>query len=415
MRASPSQPRWMRSGMILRLLIFDDDEATGRLVSRVAALKNIDAVAVSDEAAFRASIDDRPPDVIVLDLQLGGTDGVAQLRLLAEQKFAGVVVLMSGFDARVLNTAASLGRDLGLSIETSLEKPIRVASLEQVLERLQRAGRPLSAGRLYEAIENGEMSLDFQPIVARRPRALRKLEALIRWDHPTLGRLAPSRFVAMAEADLAVIDAMTEWLLRAAMDAYRTLAACDIRVPIATNISPRNLHDLTLPDRLERQLRDAGMPPQHLCIEVTESAAFDNAPDTMDILTRMRLKGMQLAIDDFGTGFSSFKLLRQLPFSAIKIDKSFVTDLTISRDSRAIAKSIIELASNMEMESIAEGVESEQVASLLEELGVRSLQGFYIARPMPVEAVAPWLERWISEAAEPDREARRPADADLSQ
>ena len=384
--------------MTLRLLIYDDDEATGRLVSRVAALKSIDAVAVSEEAEFRASLNDRPPDVIVLDLQLGGTDGIAQLRSLAEQKFAGVVVLMSGFDARVLGTAVALGRDLGLSIETSLEKPIRVAALEQVLERLQRAGRPLSAGRLQEAIENGEMSLDFQPIVARRPQALRKLEALIRWDHPTLGRLMPGGFIAMAEADVAVIDALTEWLLRAAVDAYRTLASCDIRVPIAINISPRNLHDLTLPDRLERQLRDAGMPPQHLCIEVIESTAFDNAPDTMDILTRMRLKGMQLAIDDFGTGFSSFKLLRQLPFSAIKIDRSFVTDLATSRDSRAIAKSIIELAANMEMESIAEGVESEEVATMLEELGVRSLQGFHIARPMPAEAVAPWLERWISQA-----------------
>ena len=396
--------------MNLRLLIYDDDEATGRLVSRVAALKSVDAVAVAEEAAFRASLNDRPPDVIALDLQLGDTDGIAQLRLLAEQKFAGVVVLMSGFDARVLGTAVALGRDLGLSIEGSLEKPIRVAALEQLLERLQRAGRPLSAGRLQEAIENGEMSLDFQPIVARRPHALRKLEALIRWDHPTLGRLMPGRFIAMAEADLAVIDAMTEWVLRAAMDAYRTLAACDIRVPIATNISPRNLHDLTLPDRLERQLRDAGMPPQHLCIEVTESTAFDNAPDTMDILTRMRLKGMLLAIDDFGTGFSSFKLLRQLPFSAIKIDRSFVTDLATSRDSRAIAKSIIELAANMEMESIAEGVESEQVARMLEELGVRSLQGFHIARPMSVEAVAPWLERWIGQAttSEQDCEAAAP-------
>jgi EAL domain-containing protein (putative c-di-GMP-specific phosphodiesterase class I)/ActR/RegA family two-component response regulator len=385
--------------MPLRLLIFDDDEATGRLVSRVASFQSIDSVAVAEEAEFRASLKDRPPDVIVLDLQLGGTDGIAQLRLLAEQKFNGVVVLMSGFDARVLGTAVALGRDLGLSIETPLEKPIRVAALEEVLERLQRTGRPpLSAGRLQEAIEHGELSLDFQPIVARRPRALRKLEALIRWDHPTLGRLMPGRFIAMAEADLAVIDAMTEWLLQAAMDAYRTLATYDIRVPIATNISPRNLHDLTLPDRLERQLRDVGMPPQHLCIEVTESTAFDNVPDTLDILTRMRLKGMQLAIDDFGTGFSSFKLLRQLPFSAIKIDKSFVSDLATSRDSCAIAKSIIDLAANMDMEPIAEGVESEQVANILEALGVRSLQGFHIARPMPVEAVAPWLESWIGQA-----------------
>ena len=390
--------------MTQRLLIFDDDEATGRLVSRVAALLGIDALAVVDEASFRESLRDRPPDIIMLDLQLTDTDGIEQLRLLAERRFRGVVVLMSGFDARVLATAAALARDLGLALEASLEKPIRVAALEQMLERLQRTGRPLTASRLQEGIEHGEMSLDFQPVVARNPRALRKLEALIRWDHPTLGRLPPDRFIAMAEADVSVIDAMTEWLLRAAMDAYRTLAGSDIRVPIAVNVSPRNLHDLMLPDRLEQQLREAGMPPQHLCIEVTESVAFDNTPETMDILTRMRLKGMQLAIDDFGTGFSSFKLLRQMPFSAIKIDKSFVTDLAVSRDSWAIAKSIIDLAINMDMESIAEGVESAEVASMLEALGVRSLQGFHIARPMPVEAVAPWLEGWIGQTAEQDHE-----------
>src|SRR5215469_14975968 len=121
------------------------------------------------------------------------------------------------------------------------------------------------------------------------------------------------------------------------------------------NVSLRNLHDLSLPDRLERRWRDASMPPQHMCLEITESAVFDDAPTTLDALTRVRLKGIELAIDDFGLGFSSFKLLQQMPFTAIKIDKSFVSDLVTSWGSQAIAKSIIDLAATMEMESVGEG------------------------------------------------------------
>ena len=381
--------------MSLRLLTFDDDEATGRLVSRVARLVGLEATSVTEPEAFHANLRRSPPDLIALDLQLGNTDGIEQLRFLAEQQYRGRLILMSGFDARVLSTAAALARDLGLNVETSLEKPIRVAQLESVLDRLKLAQRPMSPNRLLDAIENDELYLEFQPVVARTPRALRKLEALIRWHHPKLGRLGPDKFIPMAETDVAVMDALTEWLIGSAIESYRVLAECDIRVPIAINVSPRNLHDLTLPDRLERQLRAAGMPPQHLCLEITESAAFDDTPSTMDILTRVRLKGMQLAIDDFGTGFSSFKLLRQMPFTAIKIDKSFVTDLETSRDSRAIAKSIIDLAANMEMESVAEGVETEEVAAMLEALNVRSLQGFLIAPPMPIEVVPSWLEGWI--------------------
>ena len=130
----------------------------------------------------------------------------------------------------------------------------------------------------------------------------------------------------MAESDTATIDALTEWVVGAAVDAYQVLAALGISVPLAVNMSARNLHDLTLPDRLEQRLRAGGMPARHLCLEITESAAFKNAACTMDILSRVRLKGMQLSIDDFGTGYSSLKMLRQMPFTEIKIDQSFVFD-----------------------------------------------------------------------------------------
>jgi EAL domain-containing protein (putative c-di-GMP-specific phosphodiesterase class I) len=199
----------------------------------------------------------------------------------------------------------------------------------------------------------------------------------------------------MAESDTTTMDALTEWVVGAAVDAYQALAKLGISVPLAVNVSAQNLHDLSLPDRLEQRLRAGGMPARHLCLELTETAAFENAAHTMDILSRMRLKGMELSIDDFGTGYSSLKMLRQMPFSEIKIDRSFVSDATTSRDSRAIVKSIIDLAANMEMACVAEGVETEETADLLEQLGVRDLQGYLIARPMPVAAIPTWLAIWM--------------------
>ena len=398
----------------MRLLVFDDDAAVGRLISRIAEMAGLEAHAVTDAEAFRCGLRAAPPQVVVLDLQLGGTDGVQQLRHLADQRYRGSLILMSGCDSRVLATTRALAESLALTVEAVLAKPIRVAELEEVLRRLQHGVQPPTAERLLEAMRGGEMRLDFQPVVTRRPRTLKQLEALIRWDHPTQGLLLPGTFLQTAEANPAVIDAMTEWVVIATTHSYTFLAEQGVRVPIAVNVSQQNLYDLTLPDRIEYRLRRAGMPAEHLCCELTESAAFQDAARSMDVLTRLRLKGMQLAIDDFGTGYSSFKLLRQMPFSAIKVDRSFVADVTTSWDSRAIVKSIIDLARNMEMECIIEGVETEETAALLESFNAGALQGYLIARPMPVEGIVPWLAEWM-EPAQPSAATRhKAAQKDLS-
>jgi EAL domain-containing protein (putative c-di-GMP-specific phosphodiesterase class I)/ActR/RegA family two-component response regulator len=381
---------------MMRALVFDDDAAVGRLVVRVATMSGMEAVAVTGAEAFEAHLRSDPPQVVVLDLQLGITDGVEQMRVLADQHYTGALVLMSGFDSRVLATARAVGQSLGLKVESILEKPIRVAELEQVLERLNCVSQSLSVEWLLEAIANDELVLDFQPVVTRRPKALKKLEALVRWDHPVAGRIPPGEFLPLAESDIAAIDALTDWVVGAAVKAYQVLAGFGVSVPMAVNISTQNLHDLTLPDRLDHQLRAGPMPAQNLCLEITESAAFKDPARTMEILSRMRLKGMQLSIDDFGTGYSSLKMLRQMPFSEIKIDRSFVSDLTTSRDSRAIVKSIIDLAANMDMGCVAEGIETAETADMLEQLGVCNLQGYFIARPMPVEAIPAWLAAWMA-------------------
>jgi EAL domain-containing protein (putative c-di-GMP-specific phosphodiesterase class I)/DNA-binding CsgD family transcriptional regulator len=388
----------------MRVLVFDDDAAIGHLVVRVAGMLGMEAAAVTDTAAFAEHLRTDPPQIVVLDLQLGDTDGVEQMRMLADQHYTGTLVLMSGYNARVLVTAQAVGQGLGLNVDRVLDKPLRVAELEQVLERLQFAGRSVSAERLREAIANDELALDFQPIVSREPKLLKRLEALVRWEHPVAGRIPPAEFLPVAESDTTTIDALTDWVLGAAVEAYQVLTALGVSVKLAVNISTLNLHDLTLPDRLEQRLRAGGMPVQQLCLEITESAMFNDIQCVMEILSRFSLKGMRLSIDDFGAGYSSMKLLRQMPFTEIKIDRSFVGDVTTSRDSRTIVKSIIDLAASMEMGCVAEGVETAEAADLLEQLGVCDIQGYLIAAPMPVEAVPAWLEDWTRSGSQMPRD-----------
>ena len=387
--------------MTTQLLVFDDDAATGRLVVRLASLCGLAAKAVTDTTAFEQSLMEGLPQIVALDLQLGGTDAVEQLRYLASQRFTGAVIIMSGFDGRVLEATASVGRNLGLNMAAALTKPIDVAALEVVLERLRAIPRPISADSLLDAIGNNELTLEFQPIVSRHPNTLKKLEALVRWNHPALGLVAPGDFLPVAEADKDVIDALTEWVIGAAVRAWKVLLDLGVSTPIAVNVSPLNLHDLAFPDRIARKMAAAGMPAEHLCLEITETAASSDPARMMDVLTRVRLKGMRLAIDDFGTGYSSLKALRQLPFSEIKIDQSFVSDMTTSSDSRAIVKAIVDLARNMEMAAVAEGVDTEMKARLLEEMNVDALQGFLIARSMPVQQVPTWLTAWLGGAPAP--------------
>src|ERR1700722_4256802 len=293
--------------MSAHVLVFDDDAAIGRLVVRAATMSGVEAIAVTAADAFARHLESDPPQVILLDLQLHDTDGVEQLRLLAERHYTGSLVLMSGFDARVLGTARALGVELGLRIADVLHKPLQITELELMFGRMRSADMPLTVERLREAISNDELSLDFQPVVTRKPKALKKLEALVRWDHPVLGRLLPERFLPVAESDTATIDALTDWVVANTVDAYKVLEEVGIEVPLAINLSTRTLHDLSLPDRIERRRRAGGMPAGHLSIEITESAAFENATRSMDVLTRLRLKGMEISIDDFGTGYSSLK------------------------------------------------------------------------------------------------------------
>jgi EAL domain-containing protein (putative c-di-GMP-specific phosphodiesterase class I)/DNA-binding CsgD family transcriptional regulator/CheY-like chemotaxis protein len=380
----------------MRLLVFDDDEATSRIVVKIAAALGYDTASVTTPEAFLGQLVTRVPDVIVLDLQLGSTDGIEQLRLLSKRQFHGWLVLITGFDTRVLASARGLAQSLGLKVRDVLAKPLRLEPLEAVLREVLATAEAVTPERILQGIKSDEFVLELQPIVRRHPRLLLKLEALIRWNHPVHGRLAPAAFLNVAEADLPTIDALTLWVVQAAAKAHHVLASQGLTVPLSMNISAHHLLDRTLPDRIENCLRAGGMPASSLCLEVTESAVFADLDVTLDILTRARLKGMSMAIDDFGTGHAGLRRLQQIPCSEVKIARALVVSAAQNADSRAIIKAIAERAADIGLSCVAEGVESDDVADVIERLGVSDLQGQGMSPPLKSDAVASWFAAWSS-------------------
>lgn len=247
--------------------------------------------------------------------------------------------------------------------------------------------------KLRRAIDNGELRLHYQPQVDLRTGRVVGAEALIRWPHPELGMISPARFIPLAE-ETGLIMPIGEWTMRTAcMDNRSWQAAGLTAITIGVNVSARQFSHGDLVSVVERVLKDTGLDPRFLELELTESIIMENANEVLLTLLRLRNMGVQLALDDFGTGYSSLSYLRRFPIQRIKIDQSFIKDITSNLDDAAIAKAVIGLGHSLRLEVIAEGVETKEQAAFLRAAECDQKQGYYFCRPVP----AADLERLLRE------------------
>lgn len=375
-----------------QLVVLDDDPEVGQFVARLATDMGY-AVRVTGTAdCFREQYWAQGPDEIVLDLRLGASDGVEVLRFLAAQGCKARITLMSGIDARTLDATRAFAISLGLNVGQALRKPVRAAELRAALSRSDLGASEITPAAVLQGIKNGEMMLEYQPIIACRDGRLMGLEALVRWHRPTTGRVPPDQFIPVAEADPELMDQLTFAIARQTINDWPRLSEAGFDGLVALNISAQNLRRLDFPERFTSLLQDGGVPADRIKLEVTESAAMANPMLTLDILVRLRLRGFTLTVDDFGTGFSSLAMLRRLPYTELKIDRSFVKDLLVSHDAQAIVKAVLALAQSMGLETVAEGVEDDQVLAALTDLGTTCAQGFGISRPLGAAKLVEWLD-----------------------
>lgn len=265
-------------------------------------------------------------------------------------------------------------RNSGVEIFT---KELRVRFLERV--RFE--------DDLRQAIERGELSLSYQPLIDIQSGTLLGFEALLRWHHTELGQIPPNKFIPIAEESCLIVP-MTNWILEQAatqLAAWQRISAAYKDLIVSVNISGKHLSNNDLIPDVENALAVSGIRPDALKLEITESAAMENADHTIKILNRLKALGVQLSIDDFGTGYSSLSYLHRLPFDTLKIDRSFVYSVGERGEGSEILQTIISLAKNLKKKVIAEGIETEAQLALLQHLGCDYGQGYLLARPMNVE------------------------------
>ncbi|MFP5322726.1 MAG: putative bifunctional diguanylate cyclase/phosphodiesterase, partial [Acidimicrobiia bacterium] len=246
------------------------------------------------------------------------------------------------------------------------------------------------AADLRDAIPAGELQVHFQPQVDIETGLVTSAEALVRWRHPRLGELRPDQFIAAAEYTGA-IDALTEHVVSVAAHTCAGWRAQGWDLDVSVNLSARNLANVGFADTIRRVLDESGLEARALTLELTESSIMTEAVEAMSTLEAIHDLGVSLSIDDFGTGYSSLAHLRKLPVSEIKIDKSFVFDLTTNQNDEAIVRSMVSLGHHLGLTVVVEGVETVEVRRRLAELGADRIQGYLLSRPMPVSAFEQWI------------------------
>ena len=389
----------------LRFLLVDDEPFVLNLTKRVLnKLGARDVTAISDGREALDMIDrgDVVPDVILCDLNMPIMDGVEFLRHLGERKVTSAIVLVSGEDQRILQTAESLAKSHDLYVLGAIKKPIRLQALEALLGAYDRSRtalpvrgieQPITEAELTEGIASDAVTLVFQPKVAVRSKQVIGVEALARWRHPTRGILGPGAFIPLAE-ESGQIHALTEAVFTTAMVQAGEWRAGGYDLSMAVNFCADSLRRLDLPEYLLRCAAAEGIDPSRVTLEITESRVMRDLRVSTEILTRLRMKGMGLSIDDFGTGHASLEQLKRVPFTELKVDRAFVFGASNDASARAILESSINIGKSLGLNVVAEGAETQEDWDLVEKLGCDVVQGYFVSKPQPPEELPGWIDNW---------------------
>lgn len=343
-----------------------------------------------------------PVDVALCDLDMPGMDGVQFIRHLAEGRLVGAVILLSGMETQVISSVESMARAQGMQVLGSIEKPVTAQKISNLLAMFKPGVMPrkvpppsMSASDIETGLAALQFTAHYQPKVDFKTLKLAGVEALARWQQPDMGMLYPASFIEMAEkSDL--IDRLTTRMIEVTLKQLKDWSAQGFDTGMAINLSLSYLGSSGIADQITGEAQRMGVNPKVVTLEVTESLVTTNLGNVLENLARLRMRGFEISIDDYGTGFSSMQQLSRIPFTELKIDQSFVTGATHRPTMRVILESSLQLSRKLGLRSVAEGIEKEEEWALLKSLGCDLAQGYFIARPMPGDAVPEWHQSWTA-------------------
>ena len=344
-----------------------------------------------------------PPDLLLIDLYMPVMDGVELISQLHERDGQIPILVVSSQEQDILNAVHALSQTLKVPMLGCLPKPLKMQQLAAALAQYRSCLQghhhaPLQAAAVLDidpsdlchAIDSDAIEVHYQPKVHMRTGLVRGMEVLARWTHPRLGRIPPDQFVALAEKEHLIFD-LTQRVLRKAIAQAASWQHMGFNPSLAVNLSPLLLHNPHLVREITELVEGHHISPAQIVLEITESAGIEHLGQAIAVLTRLRLKGFGLSLDDYGTGFSSMQQLARLPFTELKIDRSFVHGANHRRNLGVILESALEMAKRLELVSVAEGIETMEDWRMLQRCGCEIGQGYLIARPMPSTEVPQWL------------------------
>ncbi len=386
------------------VLIVDDSgvqRSIGAALCRELRIRQIHQA--EDGVAALALLDSlpAPPDLLIVDLEMPNMDGPELLAALSARHLRSPVIVASSRESSLRHSVEDMGTALGLRILGSLPKPLTQSGLGTLLQRqpgdAPGAGEsgttaPVDPEELRGAIERDEIVVFYHPQVEIGTCRVRGLEALARWHHPRLGWIAPDAFIPVAEQH-GLIHALTLRVMDQSMAQTAQWTRQGLDLSIAVNISPLLLDRSELVQEISDLQRKHNLRAEQVVLEVTESSLLRELAVALGVLTRLRLRGFRLSLDDYGTGFSSMQQLARIPFTELKIDRSFVHGAADRESLQVILRSALDMASELGLETVAEGVESLQDWKLVRQYGCTLAQGWLLAKAMSAGEFEPWLQR----------------------
>ena len=382
----------------LNLLVVEDDDFQRQTL--LTMLRSLGVTTISGASNGKQALEhirgvnSKPVDIALCDLNMPEMDGMEFLRHLGQESHNTAVIITSAEDSKLLASVGRMTKMYGIQLLGAIEKPIMLAHLKELLSKYDRSAKKeqpsisaksFTLEEILQGIRANQFEPYYQPKVDLKTGRLVGAEALARWIHPEQGVIGPSSFIPQLE-QARNVDNLTFHILKKSALACRSFHDQGHLLTISVNLSLVSLDDTTLADKITQVVREAGIDPQYIVLEITESAAMTETAHALENLARLCMNGFALSIDDYGTGYSSMQQLTRVAFSELKIDQSFVKDFADNKALRVVVESSIDMAHKLLVKSVAEGVESQQDWDTLASIGCDTAQGYFIAKPMDLTA-----------------------------
>lgn len=389
------------------ITVIDNEEDVRGLISNAASDMGLTCFTTADPTEFLTEVKN-DQCLLMMDLKMPNIDGVELLRKLAEQHCPCKIIMMSDVDTRVLESARALATSLGLEVIGILHKPFSLSDLQALWasnmknvkhgqEKNKNKANDIQITRdsLLQALSSKELIAVYQPQVNVATGALVGMEALARWPHPKYGYVNPEDFIYKAE-EFGIVDQIDWYVASMAIrDLHQIYNQFDIKPTLSINASPFSLRDIAFPDRLREVVKENGINLENVIIEVIESNLLKDLTTTLDILTRSRLMGFNLSLDDFGTGYAMLQQLQNMPCNEIKIDRFLTRDIGNRKSSEIMIQKTIEMAHELNMIVVGEGVETAEQLEFLRKSNCDHAQGYLISKPLSLGELCTWINNIV--------------------